>query len=147
MGHIGLTPQSVRSFGGYRVQGRSFEDAQELVVAAGELEAAGCFAVVLEGVPAEVASVITDTLSIPTIGIGAGVDCDGQVLVIHDLLGITLPPHPRFVATYASLGETAVDAVRRWAEDVRTGQVPTRDQSYHLNDQTAALWRAANSEA
>jgi 3-methyl-2-oxobutanoate hydroxymethyltransferase len=147
MGHLGLTPQSVRSLGGYRVQGRSFEAAQELVGAAVELEAAGCFAMVLEGVPAEVASVITSKVSIPTIGIGAGVDCDGQVLVVHDLLGISPPPYPKFVAPYADLSAAAVDATRQWVEDVRTGQAPTSEQSYHLNSETAALWRDHHSEA
>lgn len=147
MGHIGLTPQSVHRLGGYRVQGRHFDDAEGLVAAARDLEHAGCFSVVLEGVPAEVASVITEEVGIPTIGIGAGPDCDGQVLVVHDLLGITPPPHPRFVAPYVELSEAATEAVARWADDVRHKRVPTSDQSYHLKADTAALWRDTHSEA
>jgi len=147
MGHLGLTPQAIRTMGGYKVQGRTFEDAQNLVTAALRLEEAGCFALVLEGVPAEVASVITEALSIPTIGIGAGIDCDGQVLVIHDLLGISEQPLPRFVTPYAQVSEISVEALRRWMEDVRTCQTPTDDQSYHLSEKTAALWREAHSEA
>jgi 3-methyl-2-oxobutanoate hydroxymethyltransferase len=147
MGHLGLTPQSVHRFGGYRVQAKGFEDAQALVAAARELESAGCFSLVLEGVPAEVASVVTHAVGIPTIGIGAGVDCDGQVLVIHDLLGMTPPPYPRFVSPYARLGEQAVAAAARWVEDVRCGRTPTSEQSYHLSAETAALWRQHNSEA
>jgi 3-methyl-2-oxobutanoate hydroxymethyltransferase len=147
MGHLGLTPQSVQCFGGYRVQARRLEDAQTLVAAAHELEAAGCFAIVLEGIPAEVASVITHEIGIPTIGIGAGPDCDGQVLVVHDLLGISPPPYPRFVPGYAKLGDTAVQAIRSWADDVRAGLVPTVEQSYHLNGETAEAWRQHHSEA
>jgi 3-methyl-2-oxobutanoate hydroxymethyltransferase len=147
MGHLGLTPQAIRTMGGYKVQGRSFEDAQNLVKAAVRLEEAGCFALVLEGVPSEVASVITETLSIPTIGIGAGIDCDGQVLVVHDLLGISAQPLPRFVTPYTQMSEVAVEALRRWMDDVRTCQTPTQEQSYHLSQETAALWREAHSEA
>lgn len=147
MGHLGLTPQSVQSMGGYKVQGRSFAEAQDLLAAARELEQAGCFAVVLEGIPAEVASIITEAVTIPTIGIGAGRDCDGQVLVVHDLVGITPPPRPRFVAPYAELGAAAVEAVRAWAEDVRAGRVPTAEQSYRLPADTAALLRDTHSEA
>ena len=147
MGHLGLTPQSVHAMGGYRVQGRSYEAAHDLLEAARELELAGCFAIVLEGIPAQVASVITSRLSIPTIGIGAGPDCDGQVLVVHDLLGITPPPMPRFVGSYAAISDQATAAIRHWAEDVRTGKVPTAEQSYHLAPETAELWRTDSSEA
>ncbi len=147
MGHVGLTPQSVRAFGGYRVQGRRPEDAEGLLAAALRLERAGCFALVLEGVPAEVASVITEALEIPTVGIGAGPGCDGQVLVVHDLLGMSPPPRPRFVAPYADLTEAAVAALRSWADDVRAGRVPTAEQSYHLAGDAAARWRADHSEA
>ena len=146
MGHVGLTPQSVHRFGGYRVQGRRLEDADDLVSGALELEAAGCFAMVLEGIPTEVASVITSRLRIPTIGIGAGVGCDGQVLVLHDLLGMSLPPLPRFVASYAGLGEAAVAAIRSWAEDVRAGKVPTAEQSYHLAPGEASRWEHGSKE-
>ena len=141
MGHLGLTPQSVHRFGGYRVQGRRLEDAQALVAAAHDLEDAGCFAVVLEGVPAEVAEVVTREITIPTVGIGAGVHCDGQVLVVHDLLGISPEPRPRFVSAYGELGAEAVKAVAAWAEDVRGGRVPTTDHSYFLAEEAAAVWR------
>jgi 3-methyl-2-oxobutanoate hydroxymethyltransferase len=147
MGHLGLTPQSVHAFGGYKVQGRTFERARELVAAAQELELAGCFAIVLEGIPAQVASVVTNTISIPTIGIGAGPDCDGQVLVVHDLVGMSPPPLPRFVETYAHLGDRAVEAVGRWAEDVRQGAYPAPQHTYQLNPETAALWAEEYSEA
>jgi 3-methyl-2-oxobutanoate hydroxymethyltransferase len=141
MGHVGLTPQSVHRFGGYRVQGRTVDDAELLVRAAAELAAAGCFALVLEGVPSEVAAVISESIEVPTIGIGAGAACDGQVLVVHDLLGISPPPLPRFVAPYAELAESAVAAIERWAADVRSGAVPTPDQSYSMHPEMAALWR------
>ncbi len=141
VGHLGLTPQSVNQLGGYRVQGRTVEDARRLLEAARELEAAGCFALVLEGIPAEVAAEVTRTVEIPTIGIGAGVACDGQVLVIHDLLGMSPPPRPRFVAPYARLGDAAVTALSRWAADVRARRVPTPEQSYHLKERDAGTWR------
>ena len=147
MGHLGLTPQSVHSLGGYKVQGRSLEDARQLLEAASELEQAGCFCMVLEGIPAEVAAVVTRQVSIPTIGIGAGAACDGQVLVVHDLLGMTPPPRPRFVAPYAELGELAIDAIRRWAEDVRTGRVPAEEQWYRLGEEVAEQWRREHPEA
>jgi len=146
MGHLGLTPQSVHRFGGYKVQGRSLEDARELVGAACELEKAGCFSMVLEGIPAEVAAVITRRVTIPTIGIGAGAACDGQVLVVHDLLGMTPPPRPRFVAPYAELGELAIDAIRRWTEDVRAGRVPAEEQWYRLGEEVAEQWLREHPE-
>ncbi len=141
MGHLGLTPQSVHAFGGYRVQGRTPAAVRGLLAAAAELEAAGCFSLVLEGVPSEVAAAVTRRVGIPTIGIGAGPHCDGQVLVIHDLLGISDPPRPRFVAPYALLGEGAVAAASRWAADVRAGRVPTPEQGYSLPAETAAALR------
>ncbi len=141
MGHLGLTPQSVHAFGGYRVQGRTTDAAKRLIGSARELEAAGCFSLVLEGVPAEVAAEVTRSVSIPTIGIGAGPSCDGQVLVVHDLLGMSPPPRPRFVTPYAMLGEAAKTAIARWANDVREGRVPTPHQSYHLTKEAAAAWR------
>ncbi len=141
MGHVGLTPQSVNSFGGYRVQGRTVAAGRALVEQAVQLERAGCFSLVLEGVPAEVAAEITRSVGIPTIGIGAGPECDGQVLVVHDLLGMTPPPRPRFVTPYATLGEAAVSAIARWADDVRAGRVPTPEQSYHLKPDAAGEWR------
>ncbi len=141
MGHLGLTPQSVHAFGGYRVQGTTAEAARTLIENARDLEAAGCFSLVLEGVPAEVATEVTKAVTIPTIGIGAGPDCDGQVLVIHDLLGMSPPPRPRFVTPYALLGEAAEAAIARWASDVREGRVPTGAQSYHLTGETAVAWQ------
>jgi 3-methyl-2-oxobutanoate hydroxymethyltransferase len=147
MGHLGLTPQSIHHMGGYRVQGRTLEDAHRLVSAAVELEQAGCFAVVLEGVPTEVAAVVTRSIGIPTIGIGAGAACDGQVLVIHDLLGISPPPHPRFVSPYENLSGLAVAAATRWAEDVRAARAPTAEQSYHLTPEIDALWRDVSEGA
>jgi 3-methyl-2-oxobutanoate hydroxymethyltransferase len=112
-----------------------------------ELEQAGCFSIVLEGLPCEVAATVTERVSIPTIGIGAGVGCDGQVLVVHDLLGITPPPRPRFVEPYAELGERAVEAISRWATDVREGRVPTPEQSYHLSPDEASRWRDQGMES
>lgn len=147
MGHLGLTPQSVHHLGGYRVQGRRLEEARALVEGARRLEEAGCFSLVLEGIPAPVAATVTGVLGIPTIGIGAGAGCDGQVLVVHDLLGISPPPHPRFVTPYAQLSEVAVDAIGRWVEDVRAGRVPTEEQSYALAAETLARWREEHPEA
>lgn len=137
MGHIGLTPQSVHAMGGFRVQGRQHDAALGLVDDALALQAAGCFAVVLEGVPDEVARMVTDALDIPTIGIGAGVHCDGQVLVFHDLLGIEDRIQPKFVRRYASLKADAVDAMANFAADVRSGAFPNAAESYHLTDEVA----------
>jgi 3-methyl-2-oxobutanoate hydroxymethyltransferase len=130
MGHLGLTPQSVNQFGGYRVQGRTEEQAHSLVQDAKDLQAAGVFAVVLEAVPAPVAKEITTGLEIPTIGIGAGPDCDGQVLVWHDFLGITEGKLPRFVKRYASLGEEIKSAARQFAVEVAEGTYPGPEHSY-----------------
>jgi 3-methyl-2-oxobutanoate hydroxymethyltransferase len=130
MGHLGLTPQSVNVLGGYRVQGRGAA-ADQLMADAKALEDAGAFAVVLEVVPAEVGEAVTTSLSIPTVGIGAGAACDAQVLVWQDLLGLTPPPHPRFVAPYADIRSVMDTAVRRWASDVVAGRYPTQAQEYH----------------
>jgi 3-methyl-2-oxobutanoate hydroxymethyltransferase len=131
MGHIGLTPQSVHTMGGYRVQGKTLESASELLADAEALEDAGTFAVVLEGMPRELAGLITHRLRIPTIGIGAGPDCDGQVLVVHDLLGFSFQPPAKFVRAYADLAGTARQAVARFREDVMTGRYPDDRESYH----------------
>jgi 3-methyl-2-oxobutanoate hydroxymethyltransferase len=131
MGHIGLTPQSIHSFGGYRVQGRTLDSAAELLADAQALEDAGAFSVVLEGIPRELAGLITRRLSIPTIGIGAGPDCDGQVLVVHDLLGLSFQPPPKFVRPYANLREAMQDAFARFRDDVRAGRYPDDGESYH----------------
>jgi len=138
MGHLGLTPQSVHALGGYRVQGRQVDTATALVDDAVALAAAGCFALVLECVPEEVARMVTAAVEIPTIGIGAGPHCDGQVLVFHDLLGLEDRIVPRFVRRYASLKADAVAAVSAFAADVRTGRFPAEGESYRLPDDTAA---------
>jgi len=131
MGHVGLTPQSLHRLGGYKVQGKTREAARALVSDALAVEAAGAFAVVLECIPLEVAQEITGRLGIPTIGIGAGPHCDGQILVTHDLLGLSFNSHPKFVRKYADLASTMGGAFRRYAEDVRGGHFPTAEESYH----------------
>jgi 3-methyl-2-oxobutanoate hydroxymethyltransferase len=138
MGHIGLTPQSVNKLGGYRVQGKTAETARALIDDAKALEDAGAFAIVLEVVPREIAKLITESISIPTVGIGAGPDCDIQVLVLHDLLGLSFGKLARFVRPYANLRETITDAVSRYAEDVRNGDYPSLDESYGLPAEAAA---------
>jgi 3-methyl-2-oxobutanoate hydroxymethyltransferase len=137
MGHIGLTPQSINQLGAYRVQGKTPRTAQELIDDAKALEDAGAFAVVLEVVPREVARIITETISIPTIGIGAGADCDIQVLVLHDMLGLSFGKQARFVRPYANLREVITDAVSRYADDVRSGNYPSAAESYALPAETA----------
>lgn len=129
MGHLGLTPQSVRQTGGYRVQGRG-EAADELIADAHALEDAGVYALVLEMVPEELAERITDTLEIPVIGIGAGASTDGQILVLHDLLGLDREFEPRFVKRYDDLGDRAVGAVEEYCREVREGEFPTDDHSF-----------------
>ena len=130
MGHLGLTPQSVHLFGGYKVQGRTDEQAVRTKMWAKELEEAGAFALVLECVPSALAEEITRSLSIPTIGIGAGPHCDAQVLVIHDMLGITAGPGPKFVKRYADVRGVMTDAVKQYAEEVATGAYPDDEHSY-----------------
>jgi 3-methyl-2-oxobutanoate hydroxymethyltransferase len=130
MAHLGLTPQSIHKLGGFRVQGRGNGPRTELLEAARELEAAGAFSLVLECVPADLAAEVTALLEIPTIGIGAGPDCDGQVLVFHDLLGLEDRLSPRFVRRYAELGSAARQALSAFAADVREGRFPSADESY-----------------
>jgi len=137
MGHLGLTPQSVNAMGGYKVQGREQHAALQLIEDARTLQEAGCFAVVLEGVPDEVARMVTDAIDIPTVGIGAGPWCDGQVLVFHDLLGIEDRITPKFVRRYADVKANSVNAIRAYADDVRTGRFPAHEESYHLSDEQA----------
>lgn len=137
MGHIGLTPQSINQLGAYRVQGKTPRTAQQLIDDAKALEDAGAFAVVLEVVPREVAKIITETISIPTIGIGAGAECDIQVLVLHDMLGLSFGKQARFVRPYAKLREVITDAVSRYADDVRSGNYPSEAESYALPAETA----------
>jgi 3-methyl-2-oxobutanoate hydroxymethyltransferase len=134
MGHLGLTPQSVHAMGGFKVQGKERSAALALVDDAHALEEAGCFSIVLEGVPDEVARMVTDAVSVPTIGIGAGRHCDGQVLVFHDVLGLEDRIIPKFVRRYADLKASAVEGLRAFATDVRSGQFPADDESYHLAD-------------
>jgi len=138
MGHIGLTPQSINQLGNYRVQGKTADAARRLLDDAHALEDAGAFSIVLELVPREIARMITESVHIPTIGIGAGVACDIQVLVFHDLLGMAFGKLPRFVREYANLRETITDAVTRWAEDVRSGSYPSESESYGLPADAAA---------
>jgi 3-methyl-2-oxobutanoate hydroxymethyltransferase len=137
MGHLGLTPQSVHAMGGFKVQGRQHDAALALLDDAKALASAGCFAIVLEGVPDEVAHMVTDAIDVPTVGIGAGRSCDGQVLVYHDVLGIEDRMLPKFVRRYADLGADAVDALRNYVADVRTGQFPNESESYHLSAEVA----------
>jgi 3-methyl-2-oxobutanoate hydroxymethyltransferase len=131
MGHLGLTPQSVNAFGGYRVQGRDAEAAHRLVQDAKDLEAAGAFSVVLEAVPASVAKEVTDSISVPTIGIGAGPHTDAQVLVIHDLLGLTDGHTPKFVKRYAEVGRAITEAAKTFADEVANRVYPGEEHSYH----------------
>jgi 3-methyl-2-oxobutanoate hydroxymethyltransferase len=138
MGHLGLTPQSVLVFGGFRVQGRVPEAALDLELDAKALDAAGVFAVVLEGVPDLLAERITEEVEIPTIGIGAGPGTDGQVLVVHDLLGLSSRPPAKFVRRYADVGALATEAIRRFAADVRSGSYPSSDESYRASRELAA---------
>jgi len=138
MGHLGLTPQSVHAMGGYKVQGRETVAASELRRDAEALVSAGCFAIVLEGVPDALAERITEEIEIPTIGIGAGPACDGQVIVLHDLLGLAGPTVPKFVRRYAELGNAATEAVRDWAGDVREGRYPSEAESYHASAELRA---------
>ena len=130
MAHLGLTPQSVHRFGGFKVQGRGERAREALVENALAVEAAGAFSLVLEAVPADLAAEVTRQLTIPTLGIGAGVDCDGQVLVFHDLLGLEERIAPRFVRRYAELGLLAREAIERYADDVRAGRFPSLEESY-----------------
>lgn len=131
MGHIGLTPQSVNALGGFKLQGKGAEDARRLIDEAQALEQAGCFALVLECVPAELAAFITERIAIPTIGIGAGPRCDGQVLVLHDVLGLYDGHTPKFVRKYASLGSDMRTALEHYLADVRSGAFPSDAESFH----------------
>ena len=139
MGHLGLTPQSVLAMGGYRVQGRTADTATELIEAAKALQAAGCFSLVLEGIPDVVAAAVTEAVAVPTIGIGAGPACDGQVLVFHDLLGLGSRTPPKFVRRYADLAGVAVEALGRFASDVRSGRFPSDEETYHAPEEVRDL--------
>jgi 3-methyl-2-oxobutanoate hydroxymethyltransferase len=147
MGHVGLTPQSATALGGFKTQGRTAEAALRLLADARELEAAGCFSVVLEAVPAPVAERITRELTVPTIGIGAGPACDGQVLVYHDLLGLTEGHLPRFVKRYASLSREIRDALEAYAAEVRAGTFPGEEHTYAMPEDELALFEQASGAA
>ena len=133
MGHLGLTPQSVHALGGYKVQGKAIDDARRLVDDATALAAAGCFSIVLECVPDAVARAVTEAVDVPTIGIGAGAGCDGQVLVFHDLTGLEDRIQPKFVRRYGTLKADATAAVAAFADDVRSGRFPAADESYGVS--------------
>jgi len=135
MGHIGLTPQSIHIFGGYRVQGKEIESAKALIEDAIALEEAGVFSIVLESVPTEVSKIITKILKIPTIGIGAGPFCDGQILVFHDLLGLTPGYLPKFVRKYADLQRIIDTSIKSYIEDIKNGKFPDERESYHLSEE------------
>ncbi len=130
MGHLGLTPQSIYKFGTYSVRAKEDEEAEKLISDAKILEEAGCFAIVLEKIPAPLAKRVSESISIPTIGIGAGPDCDGQVLVLHDMLGITTDFSPRFLRRYLSLEDQISQAVTQYCEDVRSKDFPKEEESY-----------------
>ena len=142
MGHLGLTPQSIHAMGGYRVQGRGVEAARELVEDARALAAAGVFAIVLEGVPDVVAQIVTQEVPVPTIGIGAGPNCDGQVLVYHDVLGLHHGRLPRFVRQYTHLADIATEALERFFADIESGTFPTDNESYHMDEASARAFHA-----
>ena len=138
MAHIGLTPQSVHAMGGFKVQGRLVEAANGLIADARMLASTGIFALVIEGVPAVLGEIITKEVDVPTIGIGAGPGTDGQVLVFHDVLGLGFGHTPKFVRSYADLGEGAISAVKRYVSDIGSGSFPGPDESYHVPDEVAA---------
>ena len=146
MGHLGLTPQSVHAVGGFKVQGKDLAAAEALVEDAHALVEAGVFSIVLEAVPDEVARLVTEAVPVPTIGIGAGRWCDGQVLVLHDVLGLEDRIRPKFVRRYASLKADGVAALGAWAADVRSGAFPSEEETYHLPAATAAALRVADDE-
>src|SRR5438105_8512742 len=134
MGHIGLTPQSVNVVGGFKLQGKHADDAKRLIDEAVALDGAGCFSIVLECVPEELAALITERVSVSTIGIGAGPSCDGQVLVLHDLLGLYDGHTPKFVRRYASIGDEMLNAIAKYLEDVRSGRFPNGvTESFHMS--------------
>jgi 3-methyl-2-oxobutanoate hydroxymethyltransferase len=142
MGHVGLTPQSATMLGGLRAQGRTATAALKLLDDARALEAEGCFAVVLEAVPAPVAARITEAMSVPTIGVGSGPDCDGQVLVLHDLVGLYHGRSARFVKRYADVGATIKDALERFSADVRAGAFPAEEHTYSIPEEELALFES-----
>lgn len=147
MGHIGLTPQSVLRMGGYRVQGKSMEAAKELLEDALALERAGVFAIVLEGIPREISRLITERVSVPTIGIGAGSECDGQILVFTDLVGLTFGHKAKFVRQYADVKSVITDALKQYADDVAARRFPADEESYHLPEGVVVEIQEEQSES
>jgi 3-methyl-2-oxobutanoate hydroxymethyltransferase len=143
MGHLGLTPQSIHAMGGYRVQGKELEAAQTLIDDAKALAEAGVFALVLEGIPDVLAEIITREIAIPTIGIGAGPSCDGQVLVFHDVLGFSTGHHlPKFVRQYTQLAQLATEALQQYSADVQAGTFPNDSETYHTNAEVTQQLRS-----
>ena len=142
MGHLGLTPQSIHTMGGYRVQGKRPDVAHELVADARALAAAGVFAIVLEGVPDVLAQIITQEVPVPTIGIGAGPHCDGQVLVFHDVLGLHDGRLPKFVRQYARLADAATEALQQFFADIQAGKFPLDAETYHMDEEAARTLHA-----
>lgn len=148
MAHIGLTPQSIHQIGGYKVQGKNSAQAEKLVEDAKALEQAGAFAIVLELVTDELAAHVTQTLSIPTIGIGAGASCDGQVLVFHDVLGYAAELHPkRFVKTYAHIGEAIRSGIRQYVDEVKNRSFPAPEHAFHMEGEVAGLYGGSSASA
>ncbi|OLS19405.1 MAG: 3-methyl-2-oxobutanoate hydroxymethyltransferase [Candidatus Heimdallarchaeota archaeon LC_3] len=141
MGHLGLTPQSFHDLGGYKVQGKSVEIANKIIKEALALEEAGVFSIVLEAIPWQLSKVITNKIQIPTIGIGAGLFCDGQVLVTHDMLGLTPSPHPRFVKQYVNLEKQIQDAVNLFKIDIENGKYPSSEHQYAMSDEEYQNWK------
>jgi 3-methyl-2-oxobutanoate hydroxymethyltransferase len=146
MGHIGLKPQTQSLWEGYRLQGRTKESAMKLIEDAKALEKAGVYSIVLEMVASEVADVITKSVSIPTIGIGSGLGCDGQVLVLHDMLGIYEDIKPRFVKRYAELSKSILDAVSRYTSDIKAGKFPEESNTFHMNPEELDRWKKAKKK-
>ncbi|MBV8695149.1 MAG: 3-methyl-2-oxobutanoate hydroxymethyltransferase [Chloroflexi bacterium] len=146
MGHLGLTPQSIHTMGGYRVQGKQTDAARELVADARALADAGVFAIVLEGIPDALAQIITQEVSVPTIGIGAGPHCDGQVLVFHDVLGLYDGHRPKFVRQYAHLADAATEGLQRFFADIQAGTFPSDAESYHMDKQVAQTLQSLKGE-
>ncbi|HEX2615521.1 MAG TPA: 3-methyl-2-oxobutanoate hydroxymethyltransferase [Nitrososphaera sp.] len=146
MGHIGLKPQTQSMWEGYRLQGRTKESAMRLIEDARALEKAGVYSIVLEMVASEVADVITKSVSIPTIGIGSGAGCDGQVLVLHDMLGIYEDIKPRFVKRYAELSKSILDAVSRYTSDIKAGKFPEESNTFHMSPEELDRWKKAKKK-
>jgi 3-methyl-2-oxobutanoate hydroxymethyltransferase len=142
-GHVGLTPQTAAMLGGFKVQGKSIDQAKRVVDDALAVEDAGAFAIVLEAIPRQLAAIITQRLRIPTIGIGGGLDCDGQVLVLHDMVGLFRRFTPKFVKVYADVYATQIDAVKRYVEDVQTSKFPAEEHTFTMKEEVASELRTA----